>query len=135
MLPDLLLPVTEKGFHIFYKQWRTLWITVRGKGTIPVGDHKLKFVFTAENGDVLGETSYTLKVLDGVLGEQTLLYTNWVHYDSICQYYHVKPFSARRNLKFISSISPPPLSDEECSVLYPKALPFHWHRRGYFLWR
>ncbi|PWM73553.1 MAG: hypothetical protein DBX59_04845 [Bacillota bacterium] len=95
MLPDVLLPVTKEGFHIFYQQWRALWITVRGKGEIPVGKHKLKFAFTGEDGEKLGETSYTVTVLDGVLPSQKLLYTNWVHYDGICEYYRVKPFSAK----------------------------------------
>lgn len=95
MLPDVLLPVTKEGFHIFDKQWRALWVTVRGKGEIPVGRHRLKFVFTGEDGEKLGETSYTVTVLGGVLPPQKLLYTNWVHYDSICEYYRVKPFSAK----------------------------------------
>lgn len=95
MIPDVLLPLTEDGFHIFLHQWRTLWITVRGKGNIPTGTHVLKFFFISENGEFLGEASYTLKILDALLPKQKLLYTNWVHYDSICHYYNTEPFSNR----------------------------------------
>ena len=95
MLPDVLLPLPEEGFIIFHRQWRALWVTVRGKGTIPAGRHKLEFSFTGENGEELGEVSYTVEVKNAFLPAQKLLYTNWVHYDSICNYYRVKPFSAR----------------------------------------
>ncbi len=95
MLPDVLLPLAKDGFNIYYKQWRALWITVRGNGDIPAGKHRLKFVFTGEAGEALGEVSYTVTVLDALLPPQKLLYTNWVHYDGICEYYRVKPFSAK----------------------------------------
>ena len=93
--PDVLRPLPEEGFYIFHKQWRALWVTVRGKGAIPAGRHRLDFTVTGETGEELGSVSYEVTVLEGALPPQKLLYTNWVHYDSICNYYRVKPFSAR----------------------------------------
>lgn len=47
------------------------------------------------DGRLLGEATYSLKVLKSSLPPLSLHYTNWMHYDGIAEYYGVEVFSPR----------------------------------------
>lgn len=95
LYPDLLRPIADNGIRLLPQQWQTLWVTVEGRaGALTPGKHT--FSVTAEDAIGLRLTAeYTLDVLDESLPEQSLIYTNWMHYDCICDKHNCRPFSAK----------------------------------------
>ena len=91
LMPDLLSD--EKEFYVRFEQWHSLWITV--KGNLPVGNHKIKIKLFDKDKQELGQTEYTLTVLDREFPERDLKYAHWFHYDSIAKYYGLKVWSKK----------------------------------------
>ena len=54
VMPDPLVPLGIMQVAIPYKQWRSLWISVRIPETAQAGKYPLHFEFTAENGEKRG---------------------------------------------------------------------------------
>ena len=98
-LPDILdeMPATvpyEQGyFRVKYNTYQAYWVTVE---EAPAGVHPIT-VTLSYKGEMLAETTYTLTVIDTPLVKSDLFYTNWMHYDSIANYYGVKVWSDRFN--------------------------------------
>ncbi|MBQ4270151.1 MAG: DUF4091 domain-containing protein [Clostridia bacterium] len=95
VMPDPLVPLGIMQVAIPYKQWRSLWISVRIPETAQAGKYPLHFEFTAENGEKRGECSYEVEVIGVKLPETELRNTNWMHYDCIAQTHGVKPFTKK----------------------------------------
>ena len=95
LYPDLLIPIEEQHKLIFVdNELRSLFVTVENKEGLPAGDHKI--TFKAMQGDTcLCSASVTLHVVDALLPEQSLIHTQWFHYDCLSQYYDVPVFSER----------------------------------------
>ena len=93
LMPDLLSDETE--FYIRYRQWHSLWVTV--KGELPVGKHNIKIRLFDKDKKELGSTDYKLTVLDKTLLECDLKYAHWFHYDSIAKYYGLEVWSDEYN--------------------------------------
>ena len=77
--------------------WGSVWFSVNedGKGTLAAGEHFVNVSFFDRDENKLGEAGLKFTVLPAKLPEQTLLYTNWLHCDCICDAHHVEPFSDR----------------------------------------
>lgn len=116
MYHDVLLPrkvnaqAIEKeayrGVHKYYEHgqktllsavndcWQGLWIAVNEDGTeVEAGEHEVKLEFYDQFLNKLGEDSITLTVIDKSLPEQSLIYTNWFHYDCLADFYNKEIFS------------------------------------------
>ena len=93
MFPDLLRPVQTDALFLRARQWTALWCTVHAKDGLKAGEHKLKF--TVVCGEQTVSTEYVLDVVGARLPESDLIYTDWMHYDAIANYYHTEPFSER----------------------------------------
>ena len=91
MYPDILAPYGELGITCRKGLWQASWVTV--SGGVPAGVHKLKFALTDCDGNLLGETSFTLNVLDAELEKSDLIYTNWFHYDCLSRVCGEAPFT------------------------------------------
>jgi len=89
---DILKDFKDLGISIRYNTFSSIFVTVKSKKALPKGTHKIIFTFLSEN-QVLADINYTINVLEGFLPETNLITTNWFHYDCLCDYYHVKPFS------------------------------------------
>ncbi|MBE7068521.1 MAG: hypothetical protein E7381_04385, partial [Clostridiales bacterium] len=99
--PDLLRPFEYGDLILPAKQWRSVWCTIRDKKGLKAGEHTLRFAVSApEQEDI--QVELKLDVVDELLPENDLLYTNWFHYDSIANFYGVKPWS-KRYYKLLSS--------------------------------
>lgn len=82
--PDLLKPihqVTTRG-----DEKCILFIDISER-TKPAGKHSIKVSLGTES------VEFHLTILEKELVETNLILTNWMHYDGICNYYGVTPFS------------------------------------------
>lgn len=91
--PDLLKPFGAMGLVLPCRQWKSIWVSIENKADLPVGKHTLTFELHYESGEKALALSYTVEVLDAVAEGNGLKLTNWVHYDCICAWHKVKPFT------------------------------------------
>lgn len=94
LYPDVLRPIPKPGFIIPIKQWASVWVTVHAKEGLPAGKHNIGLIVTNADGEKK-KVKFELTVLDAMLGESDIIYTNWMHYDAIANYYNVKPWSEK----------------------------------------
>ncbi|MBQ7800395.1 MAG: DUF4091 domain-containing protein [Oscillospiraceae bacterium] len=88
----------EKGettlMSAFNDCWQTLWVCVNEDGKeIEAGEHTVTLELFDQALNKLGENSITLSVIDRCLPEQSLIYTNWFHYDCLSDFYNKEIFS------------------------------------------
>ncbi len=116
LFPDLLMPrmtnpaIANEGFqwadryfemgekaivHAIPTCWQSLWFVVNEDyATVPAGEHVITLrIYAQDTNALLEEKTFTLTVLSTSLPKQTLLYTNWVHSDCLCDMHHVDMFS------------------------------------------
>lgn len=91
LFPDVLEPISPNGFAVTGNRVSVLWITADTNGALPAMHH-IKIRLRAGE-EILCETVFRLNVLDAVLAEQELIYTNWFHTDCLCDRYNVETFS------------------------------------------
>ncbi len=91
LFPDPLMPMTENRAYAFTANvWHAFFITVEGA---PVGRYPIRFVVYSLLGEMLGEVTFTVEVLGKRLPENPLIFTNWVHFDCLCEAHGVEPFT------------------------------------------
>jgi len=117
MYPDILIPkktnpeIVEKEawgnrrylesgentmLFAYNDSWQSVWFTVNENGKeMPAGNHIIKLELYNRNNELVGQSELTVDVIDNYLPEQSLIYTNWFHYDCIADYYNVEIFSER----------------------------------------
>ncbi|MBQ8685545.1 MAG: DUF4091 domain-containing protein [Clostridia bacterium] len=95
LYPDVLKPLGKMGVVLPCRQWKGIWVSIENKDGLPVGKHTLSFTLTSEENEVLNTLTYQLEVLDICAEQNSLVMTNWMHYDCICQWHKVKPFTNR----------------------------------------
>lgn len=88
LLPNLLRPADRDWVRV-NDLWHSMWIKLEASA----GDHEVKVKFKNSKGEDAGECSVNLHVVNAVLPEQTLKYTNWFHADCIATYYGYDMFS------------------------------------------
>ncbi|MBR6531516.1 MAG: DUF4091 domain-containing protein [Clostridia bacterium] len=92
LFPDVLFPVNGELFIKPFK-WFSVWVTAEIPTDIQAGDYTVTVNFAADDVGELASETFTIKVLDAVLPEQTLINTEWFHTDCIADYYKVPVFS------------------------------------------
>lgn len=95
LFPDPLLPFDEKNFVLKGNSVNVFWITVGNGESVTAGEYSAEILLYTQKGELLGETSFDVTVMKGELPESDLVVTDWMHYDCICNYYHVKPFGKK----------------------------------------
>lgn len=91
LFPDVLVDDNGKKVNLSINLWTVFWVTCEN---IPTGSHKIKIALF-NNEEKVADTTYRLNVLDGELSTDEVLYTNWMHYDSIANCHRAKVFSDR----------------------------------------
>ncbi|MBQ3007658.1 MAG: DUF4091 domain-containing protein [Clostridia bacterium] len=86
--PDVLTPINGK-VDVKAGKWYSFWIEVSPEGE--KGESTLSVKIRSGNEDAEGTVK--IEVIDAQLPEQDLIYTNWFHCDSLCNYYNIEPFS------------------------------------------
>lgn len=93
LFPDVLYPIEDLNhFLIKQRSYYSLWVTVDLPAEAAAGDHLIKI--TISDGEELeASAEMSLSVINAVLLEQKLIYTQWFHSDCIANYYNVPVFS------------------------------------------
>lgn len=74
--------------------WRQVWFAVNEEGGVmPAGRHAVKIELFDTGYRKVGENQIVLDVMDAMLPEQSLYYTNWFHNDCLADYYELPLFS------------------------------------------
>ncbi|MDD6483237.1 MAG: hypothetical protein PUF72_01505 [Clostridiales bacterium] len=95
LYPDCLKQRKNNYFTAPTRFWKSLLINVNEElEEIPPGKHTIKIkLFERENTQLVAEKSILLDVLPAHLPKQTIITTNWMHYDCIAHFSKTKPFS------------------------------------------
>lgn len=94
LYPDLLHPLSEKDrIYLVPDRLSSVWIDVFPDDTTDKGLHEIRIRFLSENGEEVGCSVFTLRLIPCRLPKQKLIYTQWFHCDCLADYYHVSPFS------------------------------------------
>lgn len=91
VFPDVLFPL-DGTFDVAPFYWHSLWITVDVPETFPAGKYPITFRFTGEKYNTI-EKTMQLEIIDAVLPDQTLIFTQWLHCDCIASFYDMPIFS------------------------------------------
>lgn len=96
MYPDLLMPVDSKHYVNAKKdKLASVWIEVSVPEDARAGRHEIKVILNDFDGKTVGAENISLDIIDALLPEQTLKYTQWFHPDCLASYYKIGVFSDR----------------------------------------
>lgn len=91
LFPDVLFPIENNRVLIKRQNYYAFWITVDLPKDTDAGDYEIK-IKLKKDGETISENIFGLHVINAVLPEQKLIYTQWVHSDSIANYYKIPVF-------------------------------------------
>lgn len=91
LFPDVLFPIENNRVLIKRQNYYALWITVDLPKDTVAGDYEIK-IKLKKDGETISENIFGLHVINAVLPEQKLIYTQWFHSDSIANYYKIPVF-------------------------------------------
>lgn len=91
LFPDVLFPIENNRVLIKRQNYYALWITVDLPKDTDAGDYEIK-IKLKKDGETISENIFGLHVINAVLPEQKLIYTQWFHSDSIANYYMIPVF-------------------------------------------
>lgn len=91
LFPDVLFPIENNRVLIKRQNFYALWITVDLPKDMDAGDYEIK-IKLKKDGETISENIFGLHVINAVLPEQKLIYTQWFHSDSISNYYKIPVF-------------------------------------------
>lgn len=91
LFPDVLFPIENSRVLIKRQNYYALWITVDLPKDTNAGDYEIN-IKLKKDGETISENIFALHVINAVLPEQKLIYTQWFHSDSIANYYKVPVF-------------------------------------------
>lgn len=76
---------------------QALWVTVNPESTLTdAGKYNVKISMTSLlSGEVLEETEFHLEVLDAILPDQGVYYTNWIYEDALCDTFDVELYGEK----------------------------------------
>ena len=85
LFPDLLIPIGGR-ISVSANKAESVWVEVCGDSKTS-GTKTLKFTSGEETAEV------SVNIINALLPEQKLVYTNWYHADCLCDYYGVEAMS------------------------------------------
>lgn len=103
LMPDILRPMEECGNLIITEEGKTscVWVCLDIPEDAQPGTYEIqvevihKIIMPKHSQEQIAVKVMQLTVLDMALPEQTLLYTQWFHADSIANEYAVEPYTPR----------------------------------------
>ena len=91
LFPDVLFPIENNRVLIKRQNFYALWITVDLPKDTDAGDYEIN-IKLKKDGETISENIFGLHVINAILPEQKLIYTQWFHSDSIANYYKIPVF-------------------------------------------
>lgn len=104
LFPDLLQPLSRPFVQVHYNSYASLWITV-DLYSFEAGIYPITIFFEPSEGEKISKT-LEVEIIDAVLPEQELIFTQWLHSDCIATAYNTEVFSQKHWLmleKFIET--------------------------------
>lgn len=98
LFPDRLDQLQEPyDVKLLLNRWQSLWISVENPAGLPPGPHMITFSWRSSQDEsvLLARTEVSLTVLDAMLPEQSLIYTNWFHADCLASIYRCEALSEK----------------------------------------
>ncbi len=98
-LGDRIAPYIEEGERVLLNAscaiTQSIWITANEDGAPqPAGAHRVEIrIFSLMTGEMIAEHSVDIMLIDALLPENDLIYTNWFHYDCLAEAYHLPLWS------------------------------------------
>lgn len=93
LFPDVLYPIEDDTIEITCSVWHSLWISVELDGSVGKGIYPIDIVLS--DGEVECSTHFELEVIDALLPEQEMIFTQWFHADCIADYYKIDVWSEK----------------------------------------
>lgn len=90
LYPDVLCPYTGESFRLPQNTWTSFYFEAEGKDA---GIYEIEINLKGEKDGILASEKITLEIIDASLPQQSLIYTNWFHSDSLATYYKAPVFS------------------------------------------
>ncbi|MBE6717831.1 MAG: DUF4091 domain-containing protein [Ruminococcaceae bacterium] len=111
------------SLRAYNDSWNTVWFTVNEQ-SIPcrAGMHKIKIELFDIGYNKMSEAELTLEIIDALLPEQSLVYTNWFHNDCLADYYGLEMFSDEY-FKVMADFLAPAVKNGMNMVLLPAFTP------------
>ena len=76
--------------------WQSIWFAVNEDGEeLAEGKYDVKIELYSRKLELIGESSLCIEIIGEKLTDQNFIYTNWFHYDCLCDYYNEPLFSER----------------------------------------
>lgn len=93
LFPDVLYPIENETVEVLCGPWHSLWITAAPDGSMPGGNYPIEIVLS--DGELTVSKTMQVEVIDALLPEQEIIFTQWFHADCLADYYQVPVFSER----------------------------------------
>lgn len=94
--PDILAPMRNNGkIVIAVSKLKSVWIEINIPKDIEAGEKLLSLTVLSDDGALDKTLTVAIRVIDAVMPESELYFTQWFHCDSLAQYYGVRVFSER----------------------------------------
>lgn len=95
LYPDLLEPMGKNDRLPVSNVLNALWVEIAPDGAVEAGVYPIRCVFSDTEGNDVCEISTEAEIIDAMLPEQQLIFTQWFYTDCLMQYYGTKAFSER----------------------------------------
>ena len=92
LFPDVLYPI-ESNEIVIHKNYHSLWVSVNIDSNVKAGTYPIEIIFKNDELPICESKTMELQVIDAVLPEQKLIFTQWFHADCIASYYNVEILS------------------------------------------
>lgn len=93
LYPDVLQPLEPNGRLIVSQNLKALMVEVDTQGRVPAGVYPITVCFNL--GEEKYKKTFELEIIDACLPEQDIKYTQWLHCDSLKDYYRTEAFDNR----------------------------------------
>ena len=95
LYPDRLQLRKNNYFSLLPGYWKSIWININEETEkIPSKSYKISIKFyNRANNQLVAKREAVFEVLNKMLPKQSIVATNWVHYDCMAYFSNTKPFS------------------------------------------
>ena len=96
IFPDVLRPLHNKNkVFIVNSVLSTLWVEINIPKRIKAGEYTLTLNLKKEDGAFVASASIVIEIINEVMPEESIYYTEWFYCDCLASYYNVKMWSRR----------------------------------------
>ena len=96
LFPDVLVPYTGECFSLAPGINCTFWVELPADDAVLSGVYEIRFSAADIRNEVdRAETVYRVRIVGGQLAQNDLLVTKWIHFDSIAETAHARPFTPK----------------------------------------